>query len=77
MGTYTTTINSTTDLVGTINNTGTFLLNVTNGNNVVLRMNSAVTLTGGGTVMMSEGQQRHANPEQCERRGVDQCQQPD
>ncbi len=55
VGTYTEQLNSTTQLVGTINNTGTFFLNVTDGNNVVLQMNSTVMLTGGGTVTMSKG----------------------
>ncbi|MGB9336226.1 MAG: Ig-like domain repeat protein [Candidatus Acidiferrales bacterium] len=55
VGTYTEQLNSTTQLVGTINNTGTFFLNVTDGNNVVLQMNSTVTLTGGGTVLMQKG----------------------
>ena len=52
------------EVAGTVSNAGTIILNVTNGNNVVLTMNSAVTLTGGGTVSMSKGQQRHADPQQ-------------
>jgi uncharacterized repeat protein (TIGR01451 family) len=44
--------NSTTVLVGTINNTGTLQL-TSAANNVVLTFSSAVTLTGGGTVLMN------------------------
>jgi uncharacterized repeat protein (TIGR01451 family) len=43
-----------TELLGTINNTGSFLLTA-NGNPTYLSMGGAVTLTGAGTVVMSVG----------------------
>ncbi len=52
-GTYTLEDNSTTDVVGTINNTGTILFAQVN-NNGVLRFDGPVTLTGGGTVTMTK-----------------------
>jgi YVTN family beta-propeller protein len=60
VGTYTMQANSTTDLIGTINNTGTILMNVNTGSNVVLTFNSVVTLTGGGTLLMDK--QSSGNP---------------
>ena len=55
VGTYTEQANSTTVVSGTINNTGTILMNVTTGSNVVMTFSSVVTLTGGGTINMSKG----------------------
>ncbi len=53
-GTYTNGNNSTTLLLGTINNQGNILLNGGSGNNSNLEIDSAtVTLKGGGTVTMS------------------------
>ena len=53
-GTYTNGNNSTTFLLGTINNQGNILLNGGSGNNSDLEIDSAnVTLAGGGTVTMS------------------------
>ena len=54
VGTYTTQANSTTDMVGTINNTGNFLMNCNTGSNVVLTLNGTVTLTGGGSLTLSK-----------------------
>ncbi len=53
-GTYTAANNSATILVGTINNTGSFLLSAV-GNNTLLQIRGGqtVTLTGGGTLTMS------------------------
>ncbi|MGH9703548.1 MAG: beta strand repeat-containing protein, partial [Candidatus Acidiferrales bacterium] len=51
-GTYTGADNSTTLLVGTINNTGAFLIAAA-GNNTFLRATGAVTLMGGGTVTLT------------------------
>ena len=53
-GTYTNGNNSTTLLLGTINNQGNILLNGGSGNNSDLEIdNATVTLKGGGTVTMS------------------------
>ena len=53
-GTYTNGNNSTTYLLGTINNQGNILVNGGSGNNSDLEIDSAnVTLTGGGTVTLS------------------------
>ena len=53
-GTYTNGNNSTTFLLGTINNQGNILLNGGSGNDSDLEIDSAnVTLTGGGTVTLS------------------------
>src|SRR5271167_2198259 len=53
-GTYTNGNNSTTYLLGTINNQGAIQVNGGSGNNSVLEIDSAtVTLTGGGTVTLS------------------------
>ena len=54
VGTYTEQANSTTVVSGTINNTGTILMNVTAASNVVMTFSSVVTLTGGGTINMSK-----------------------
>src|SRR5579885_3147802 len=51
-GTYTTQDNATTVLFGAIDNAGTLLLQSA-GHNTFLTFNSAVTLSGGGTVDMS------------------------
>ena len=51
-GTYQLNNSQATTLVGSINNTGAIQLNATS-NNTELQMNGAVTLTGGGTVTMS------------------------
>src|SRR5208282_4869947 len=51
-GTFTIPDNSTTILVGTINNTGTIQINAV-GDATFLRMNGGVTLTGAGTVTMA------------------------
>ena len=51
-GTYTTADNSTTVLLGTINNTGNILVSA-GGNATQLRMSGAVTLTGGGTLTLT------------------------
>ena len=53
VGTYTGQDNSTTIVAGTINNTGTILLAAI-ADNVNLQINHTVTLTGGGTVMLSK-----------------------
>ena len=55
VGLYEEELNSTTILVGTIVNNGTFKLDATDGNNVVLNFSGVVTLTGGGTILMSQG----------------------
>ena len=52
-GVYTAGNNSATQLIGTINNTGTIQLN-SNGSITYLEMNQAVTLTGGGTLNMNQ-----------------------
>ena len=53
-GTYTSDLNTTTYLLGTINNHGNILVNGGGGNNTVLDIESAnVMLTGGGTVALS------------------------
>jgi len=51
-GTYTVGNNSTTNILGTINNNGTVLLNST-GNTTALSAPSGATLTGGGMVLMT------------------------
>jgi Big-like domain-containing protein/beta-propeller repeat-containing protein len=51
-GTYTGPNNSTTILVGTINNTGAILVNAA-ANNTFLSISAGVSLTGGGTVTLS------------------------
>src|SRR6202167_2784899 len=51
-GAYTGPNNSTTILVGTINNTGAILVNAT-ANNTFLSVSAGVSLTGGGTVTLS------------------------
>ncbi len=52
-GTYTSDLNSTTYLLGTINNHGNILVNGGSGNNTVLLIDSAnVMLQGGGTVTL-------------------------
>ena len=51
-GTYTIADNSTTVVLGTINNTGTILVNA-NTSNSFLRLQGAVSLTGSGTVALS------------------------
>ncbi len=53
VGTYTVGNNSETVVSGTINNTGSILL-ISNNNNTFLSFNSTVTLTGGGTVTLSQ-----------------------
>jgi len=53
-GLYTTSYNGTTVVNGTINNTGTIQLSTVSGFNSFLTFNGAVTLTGGGTVLMSQ-----------------------
>ena len=53
VGAYTGEDNSSTILSGTINNTGAILLSAA-ADNVNLRMNYTVTLTGGGTILMTE-----------------------
>lgn len=55
-GSYTVADGSTTLLKGTINNTGTILLNETAGHNTFLSVGAAVSLTGGGTVTLNSGQ---------------------
>ena len=52
--TYTIQNNADTEILGTINNTGSFQV-AANGNPTFLSMSGAVTLTGGGTVVMSIG----------------------
>ncbi len=53
-GTYTSDLNTNTDLLGAINNHGNLLVNGGSGNNTVLLVDSStVTLTGGGTVALS------------------------
>ena len=53
-GTYTSDLNTTTYLLGTINNHGNILVNGGGGTNTVLDIESAnVMLTGGGTVTLS------------------------
>ncbi len=53
-GTYTSDLNTTTHLRGTINNQGNIQVNGGSGNNTVLLVDSStVTLTGGGTVTLS------------------------
>ncbi len=53
-GTYTSDLNSTTDLLGTIKNQGSILVNGGSGNNTVLLIDSSnVLLQGGGTVTLS------------------------
>ena len=53
-GTYTSDLNSTTYLLGTINNHGNILVNGGSGNNTVLDIDGTnVMLTGGGTVTLS------------------------
>jgi hypothetical protein len=53
-GTYTSDLNATTDLLGTINNQGNLLVNGGSGANGTLVIDTAnVTLTGGGTVTLS------------------------
>jgi len=53
-GTYTNGNNSTTYLLGTINNQGNIQVNGGSGNNSILEIDTAnVTLTGGGTVTLS------------------------
>ena len=54
VGLYEEELNSTTVLVGTIFNTGTLKMDVSDSNNVVLNFSGVVTLTGGGTVLMAE-----------------------
>jgi len=53
-GTYAVGNSSNTNLLGTINNTGTIQVNAT-GNNTFLTMVGPVSLTGGGTVTLSKG----------------------
>src|SRR2546422_8067461 len=45
--------NDTTNIVGTITNAGTIVVNGGNGTNGVLNLTGAVTLNGGGTVTMA------------------------
>jgi YVTN family beta-propeller protein len=52
--TFTIQNNADAELVGTINNTGSFQV-AANGNTTALSMGGAVTLTGAGTVVMSVG----------------------
>ncbi len=52
VGTYTVQNNAQTTVVGTINNTGTIALNSA-ANEANLQMSGAVTLTGGGVVLMN------------------------
>ena len=52
--TYTVANNADTELIGTINNTGSFQVSA-NGNQTNLSMGGAVTLTGGGSVVLSSG----------------------
>ena len=58
VGTYTAQANSTTVLVGTINNTGTIFVNANAASNVVLNFSNVVTLTGAGTMYDGEDRQR-------------------
>jgi YVTN family beta-propeller protein len=51
-GTYAVSNNSTTNLLGTINNTGAIQVNAA-GNNTFLSMAGGVSLTGGGTVTLT------------------------
>ena len=53
LGNYLAQNNTSTVLVGTINNTGTIQLNAA-VNNTFLTLSSAVTLTGGGTIIMNQ-----------------------
>ncbi len=53
-GAYAVTNNSTTFLLGTINNTGAIQVNAA-GNNTFLTMEGPVSLTGSGTVTLSKG----------------------
>ncbi len=53
-GTYAVSNNSTTNLLGTINNTGAIQVNAA-GNNTFLTIAGSVSLTGGGTVTLAKG----------------------
>ena len=63
--------------MGTINNTGTFLLNVTDGNNVVLHDEQYGDADGRRNGDDVEGLHRYAGTQQYERWGVGQREQPD